>query len=50
MSKGHIRPAENGRSFVTIELIRAMAGSIGIIGTVPCTCFIGAYLHSNNRK
>jgi uncharacterized membrane protein len=36
--------------FVAIELIRAMAGSIGIIGTVPCTCFIGAYLHSNSKK
>ena len=36
--------------FVAIELIRAMAGSIGIIGTVPCTCLIGAYLHSNSKK
>ena len=35
--------------FVAIELIRAIAGSIGIIATVPCTCGIGAYLHSNSK-
>ncbi|MBQ7147327.1 MAG: YibE/F family protein [Pseudobutyrivibrio sp.] len=32
--------------FVAIELIRALAGSIGIIGTVPCVASIGAYMYS----
>ena len=32
--------------FVAIELIRAIAGSVGIIGTVPCVAAIGAYLFS----
>ena len=36
--------------FVAIELIRAIAGSIGIIGTVPCVSAISAYLFSRNRK
>ena len=32
--------------FVAIELIRAMAGSIGIIGTVPCVSVIAGWLYS----
>ena len=32
--------------FVAIELIRSIAGSVGIISTVPCVAAIGAYLHS----
>ena len=31
--------------FVAIEMIRAIAGSVGIIGTVPCVAAIGAYLY-----
>ena len=31
--------------FVAIEIIRAIAGSIGIIGTVPCVAAVGAYLY-----
>ena len=32
--------------FVAIELIRAIAGSIGIIGTVPCVSAVAGYLYS----
>ncbi len=32
--------------FVAIELIRAIAGSVGIIGTVPCVAAVAGYLHS----
>ncbi|MDC7280000.1 YibE/F family protein [Butyrivibrio fibrisolvens] len=32
--------------FVAIELIRAVAGSIGIIGTVPCVSAVAGYLYS----
>ncbi len=32
--------------FVAIELIRAIAGSVGIIGTVPCVAAIAAYLYA----
>ncbi|MCR5197008.1 MAG: YibE/F family protein [Pseudobutyrivibrio sp.] len=32
--------------FVAIEIIRAIAGSVGIIGTVPCVAAVGAYLYS----
>jgi len=32
--------------FVAIEMIRAIAGSVGIIGTVPCVAAIGAYFYS----
>ena len=35
--------------FVAIELIRAIAGSVGIISTVPCVAAIGAYLHSRKK-
>ncbi|SFN98324.1 YibE/F-like protein [Pseudobutyrivibrio sp. UC1225] len=35
--------------FVAIELIRAIAGSIGIIGTVPCVAGVAAYLFSKNK-
>lgn len=37
--------------FVAVELIRAIAGSVGIISTVPCVAAIGAYLygHKNNK-
>ena len=34
--------------FVAIEIIRAIAGSVGIIGTVPCVAAVGAYLYSNH--
>ena len=32
--------------FVAIEIIRAIAGSVGIIGTVPCVAAVGAYLYN----
>lgn len=32
--------------FVAIELIRAIAGSVGIIGTVPCVAAVAGYLYS----
>lgn len=32
--------------FVAIEMIRAIAGSIGIIGTVPCVAAVAGYLYS----
>jgi len=32
--------------FVAIEIIRAIAGSVGIIGTVPCVAAAAAYLYS----
>lgn len=32
--------------FVAIELIRAIAGSVGIIGTVPCVSAVAGYLYS----
>jgi len=32
--------------FVAIKMIRAIAGSVGIIGTVPCVAAIGAYFYS----
>ncbi len=32
--------------FVAIEMIRAIAGSIGIIGTVPCVSAVAAWLYS----
>lgn len=32
--------------FVAIELIRAIAGSVGIIGTVPCVATVAGYLYS----
>lgn len=35
--------------FVAIELIRAIAGSIGIIGTVPCTAALASYLYSKTK-
>ena len=35
--------------FVAIEMIRAVAGSVGIIGTVPCVSAINAYLFSKDR-
>ena len=35
--------------FVAIEIIRAIAGSVGIIGTVPCVAAVGAYLYSNHN-
>ncbi|SDI00098.1 Uncharacterized membrane protein [Pseudobutyrivibrio sp. 49] len=34
--------------FVAIELIRAIAGSIGIIGTVPCVSAVAGYLYSKD--
>ncbi|SCZ79591.1 YibE/F family protein [Pseudobutyrivibrio xylanivorans] len=34
--------------FVAIELIRAVAGSIGIIGTVPCVSAVAGYLYSKD--
>lgn len=35
--------------FVAIEMIRAIAGSIGIIGTVPCVSAIAAKLYSMEK-
>ena len=35
--------------FVAIEMIRAIAGSIGIIGTVPCVSAIAAKLYSLDK-
>ncbi|MBR5635539.1 MAG: YibE/F family protein [Pseudobutyrivibrio sp.] len=35
--------------FVAIEMIRAIAGSIGIIGTVPCVSAMAAYLFSKDK-
>ena len=35
--------------FVAIEMIRAIAGSIGIIGTVPCVSAIAAKLYSMKK-
>lgn len=35
--------------FVAIELIRAIAGSVGIIGTVPCVSAVAAYLFSKTK-
>ncbi|QFJ54490.1 YibE/F family protein [Pseudobutyrivibrio xylanivorans] len=35
--------------FVAIELIRAIAGSVGIIGTVPCVAAISASLMSREK-
>ncbi len=35
--------------FVAIELIRAIAGSVGIIGTVPCVAAIAAFLFSKDN-
>ncbi len=36
--------------FVAIELIRAIAGSVGIIGTVPCTALIAAKMFESQKK
>jgi len=36
--------------FVAIEMIRSIAGSVGIIGTVPCVSFISAYLFSHDKR
>lgn len=35
--------------FVAIEVIRAIAGSIGIICAVPCVSFISAFLYTNKK-
>lgn len=35
--------------FVAIEMIRAIAGSIGIIGTVPCVAAVAGYLYSKKK-
>lgn len=35
--------------FVAIEMIRSIAGSVGIIGTVPCVSLISAYLFSHEK-
>lgn len=35
--------------FVAIELIRAIAGSIGIIGTVPCVAILSAVVFSQKK-
>ena len=40
-------------NFIADEIVRAMAGSIGLIGAIPLTAFIAAYLESrrkNNKK
>ncbi|MCR4566507.1 MAG: YibE/F family protein [Pseudobutyrivibrio sp.] len=34
--------------FVAIEMIRAIAGSVGIMGTVPCVAAVAAYLYSKD--
>lgn len=36
--------------FVAIEMIRAIAGSIGIIFTVPCVALMAAYAYKGKRK
>ena len=36
--------------FVAVELIRAIAGSVGIISTVPCVAAIGAYLYGHKNS
>ena len=36
--------------FVAIEMIRAVAGSIGIIFTVPCVALISAYALTRKKK
>jgi uncharacterized membrane protein len=36
--------------FVAIEVIRAVAGSVGIICAVPCVSAIAAVLYTNSKK
>lgn len=36
--------------FFAIEMIRGVAGSIGIILTVPCVAFLSAYVYTNRGK
>ncbi len=36
--------------FVAIEMIRAIAGSVGIIGTVPCVSAMAAFLYTKKHK
>ncbi|MBU0732326.1 YibE/F family protein [Patescibacteria group bacterium] len=37
-------------NFIADEIIRAMAGSIGLIGAIPLTAFIAAYLESRKKE
>ena len=36
-------------NFIADEIVRAMAGSIGLIGAIPLTAFIAAYLESHKK-
>lgn len=36
--------------YIATELIRSLAGSIGLIITVPCTAFLSAYFMRGNRE